>query len=201
MNGKTNGDYLGQMTCYNYKGSSVVDYVIVDDSLFKPILTFKVSPPHFRSSNSMLQLSFRIYPFLVEDEKLNKLPPLYKWDKRLKDQCIQFLTSDVSMQAIGKLNEILHLAVSNIDLDCIDSTVEGITRILLDAADKCFTKINNRTKRRRRQSNQKKWCDCECYQLKSKLQNLAYLVKKFPRNPFLRGKLITTWKTIGDQLK
>ena len=43
MNGRTNGDYLGQMTCYNYKGSSVVDCFIIDDSLFKSILTFKVS--------------------------------------------------------------------------------------------------------------------------------------------------------------
>ena len=63
VNGRTNGDNLGQITCYNYKGSSAVDYFIVDDSLFKSILTFKVSPPHFRSSHSMLQLSFRIDRF------------------------------------------------------------------------------------------------------------------------------------------
>ena len=25
-------------------------------------------------------------PFLMDDENLSKLPPLYKWDKRLKDQ-------------------------------------------------------------------------------------------------------------------
>ena len=133
--------------------------------------------------------------------KLNKLPPLYKKEKRLKDQYIQFLTSDVSMQAIGKLNERLQLALSKRELDCIDSTVERITRIFLDVADKCFTKIKNRTKRRRRQSNQKKWCDYECYQLKSELQNLAYLVKKFPRDPFLRGKLITTRKNYRRLVK
>ena len=117
----------------------------------------------------------------MEDGKLNKL---YKWDKRLKDQYIQFLTSDVSMQAIEKLNERLQLAVSNTDLDCINPNVEGIMRIFLDAADKCFTKIKNRSKSRRRKSNQKKLCDYECDQLKSKLQNLAYLVRKFPRDPF-----------------
>ena len=37
----------------------------------------------------------------MEDEKLNKLPPHYKWDERLKDQYIQLLTSDAAMQTLG----------------------------------------------------------------------------------------------------
>jgi len=43
-NGRTLGDRLGNFTCYNNKGASVVDYVISDQSFFKNIKSYKCFP-------------------------------------------------------------------------------------------------------------------------------------------------------------
>ena len=50
-NGRTPGDRLGNMTCYNNKGASVVDYVIADQHLMKDITKLIVYPPAFTSKH------------------------------------------------------------------------------------------------------------------------------------------------------
>lgn len=42
LNGRTVGDFLGQYTCHTPRGSSVVDYTLVSESLFKNMSFFKV---------------------------------------------------------------------------------------------------------------------------------------------------------------
>ena len=46
LSGRTNGDPLGNFTCFIPKGNSVVDYVILNDDLFKDVVYFKVNPCH-----------------------------------------------------------------------------------------------------------------------------------------------------------
>ena len=44
-NGRINGDSLGQMKCYNYKGASVVDCFILDDYLIPNVVSFQNFSP------------------------------------------------------------------------------------------------------------------------------------------------------------
>ena len=64
-NGQTFGDRLGNYTCFNYEGASVVDYHIVEESTYEKIFNFRVLPPTF-------------------DSKQHLLNPLktYKWDSQ-----------------------------------------------------------------------------------------------------------------------
>ena len=84
-NGRINGDSLGQMTCYNYKGASVVDYFILDDYLIPDVVSFKISAPQFRSCHSMLHLTLKVDPITTEDHLLNDLPICYKWNNASRD--------------------------------------------------------------------------------------------------------------------
>ena len=45
-NGRTLGDFQGRLTCYETRGSSTVDYVIVKDTLRKYVKKLKVLPPN-----------------------------------------------------------------------------------------------------------------------------------------------------------
>jgi hypothetical protein len=42
-NGRSFGDIHGKFTCYNYAGSSVVDYIIVSEHLLEDLLCVHVS--------------------------------------------------------------------------------------------------------------------------------------------------------------
>ena len=77
-NGRINGNSLGQMTCYNYKGESVVDYFILDDYLIPNVVSFKILAPLFRSCHSMLRFTLKVDPITIEEHLLNDLPICYK---------------------------------------------------------------------------------------------------------------------------
>ena len=38
LNGRTSGDWSGQLTCYGYHGASTVDYTLVNEELLKYVL-------------------------------------------------------------------------------------------------------------------------------------------------------------------
>ena len=42
LNGRSTGDLVGNFTCHNYNGSSVVDYGIVSETLLSRINIFKI---------------------------------------------------------------------------------------------------------------------------------------------------------------
>ena len=42
LNGRKMGDFFGKYTCFRYNGSSVVDYVLINDGLYDQIELFKV---------------------------------------------------------------------------------------------------------------------------------------------------------------
>ena len=57
-NGRTLGDRLGNFTCYNHKGASVVDYVISDQSFFRNIKQLKVMNPEYGSIHTPISFTF-----------------------------------------------------------------------------------------------------------------------------------------------
>ena len=51
-NGRTPGDRLGNYTCFNNRGASVVDYVIPDRGFFSSISRLQILPPDFMSKHA-----------------------------------------------------------------------------------------------------------------------------------------------------
>ncbi|CAG2252555.1 unnamed protein product [Mytilus edulis] len=84
LNGRTPGDFTGQLTCYTPNGSSVVDYFIASENLMENILFFKVHKflgelsDHCQIS-VMLKIDCKIKNNV--DDKTQIPPSTYIWDE------------------------------------------------------------------------------------------------------------------------
>ena len=72
-NGQTPGDRVGNYTCFNNGGASVVDYLLTEIPLYKNI-DFKVIPPEFDSKHAATATTFKISKLRIEKRKLLNLP-------------------------------------------------------------------------------------------------------------------------------
>ena len=79
-NGQTSWDTLGNYTCFNYEGASVVDYLIVGESNYEKIFNLRVLPPTFDSKHLPIVVTFKCHTTLQnKKEKLLNPPKTYKW--------------------------------------------------------------------------------------------------------------------------
>ena len=81
-NGQTPGDRVGNYTCFNNRGASVVESLLTEIPLHKNILDFKVLPPEFDSKHAPVTTTFKIFELRTEKRKLFNLPKAYKWDSQ-----------------------------------------------------------------------------------------------------------------------
>ena len=58
-NSQKPGDRLGNFTCFNNMGASVVDYLVLSRSLMKNIINFKVLSPSFDSKHAPITATFK----------------------------------------------------------------------------------------------------------------------------------------------
>ena len=140
-NGRINGDSSGQMTCYNYKGASAVDYFILDDYLTPNVVSFKISVPQFRSCHSMLQLTLKVDPITIDEHLRNDLPICYKWNNASRDLYKIALANTFSSHEMTILN-------NKLDTGDIDSVVDQVIDIFISAANRCLSKIRRKKKKK-----------------------------------------------------
>ena len=74
--------------------------------------------------------------------------------------------------------------------------------IVLSVAEKSLPKRRSSTKvtKNTRKYN-KKWYDHSCHEMKTKLNNLANLLERYPNDSYVRGKLIATRKEYRKLIK
>ena len=81
-NGRTLGDFQGKLTCHEPRGSSTVDYAVVNESLKKSIKTFRVLPPTISDHCPIkVEISYK-KDKNKEKVKNSKLKPSIKWKKK-----------------------------------------------------------------------------------------------------------------------
>ena len=77
--------------------------------------------------------------------------------------------------------------------------MEKFKEIMLSVAEKSLPKRRSSTKvRKNTRKCNKKWFDHSCHAMKTKLINLGKLLERYPNDPYVRGKLITTCKEYSD---
>ena len=59
-NGQTPGDRVGNYTCFNRGGATVVDYLLVENPIHQRLENFKILPPEFDSKHTPITATFRI---------------------------------------------------------------------------------------------------------------------------------------------
>ena len=82
-NGRVPGDLSGHLTCHKYNGSSVVDYCIVSNAIFKNVISMQVYPHEWYSDHSPIGVSMRIKEQVVNKKishEKNSYSYKYKWE-------------------------------------------------------------------------------------------------------------------------
>ena len=131
----------GQIICYNYKGASAVDYLILDDYLIPNVVSFEISAPQFRSCHSILHLTLKVDLITIEEHLLNDLPIFYKWNNASRDLYKVALANTFSSHEMTILN-------NKLDMGDIDSAVDQVSDIFISAANRCLTKIRRKKKKK-----------------------------------------------------
>ena len=96
LNGRTNGDLLGQFTCQTYNGASVIDYVVISHSLLSFVVGFNVEDITEFSHHSCLSFILQIkYPQNSGDTfKLTPHIKSFIWNESQKDALRECMSSN-----------------------------------------------------------------------------------------------------------
>ena len=193
-NGRTPGDRLGSFTCYTPNGTSVVDLVIGDTNSIKMIRKLKILPPNLSSVHCPLSFEVRCDTHIVAlEEKLDPKPAKFKWDSD-KEHCF---VNSLCRNNWGAFEAVLDNNGTKAEI--IDFAASNISQCLFTASASCMKLVT--CKKNKLQKKNKPWFDQNCQRLRARLNNLAKLVIKHPKDPYIRGQLVNVRKAYTKNLK
>ena len=196
-NGKIAGNRLGNFTCFNSGGASVVDYLIGDSTVISNMSEMLVHPPIFNSKHTPITTKINISTIMKKNnENLSKAPEYFTWDEPSGKIFAKFLSSSRSINILNNIKENL---TSGNSKDDIDIAATRLTNLLKSTAIKSL-KLSKRTSNRVK-SKINKWYDNECANLKKRIDNLAYLFSKNPKDPYVSGKFYKCRKEYNKMIK
>ena len=156
-NGQTSGDRLGNYTCFNHEGASVVDYLIVEETICEKILNFRVLPPTFDSKHSPIVATLKCHTKLqTEKGKLLNPPKTYHWDSLNSLLFKILINSQESQITIKTLCNDLEIIKNNSNFQYV---IQSFTKFMNECADKTL-KHKKRTMKNKRHS--KPWYNKTC---------------------------------------
>ena len=197
-NGNVAGNRLGNFTCFNSGGASVVDYFIGDSSVISNMSEMLVHPPTFNSKHTPITTKINISTFIKsENENLNKAPECFTWDEPSGKIFTKLLSSP---ESIGILSSIKQNLISTNTQKGIDIVANRLTNLLKSTSIKSLT-VNKRTNNRIKSKISNKWYDNECASLKKRIDNLAYLFSKNSKDPYISGKFYKCKKEYNKLIK
>ena len=113
-NEQTSGDRLGNYTCFDYEGASVVDYLIVEETVYEKVLNFSVLPPTFDSKHSPIVATLKCHSKLQTGKrKLLNPPKAYHWDSQNSSLFKILINSQESQITIKTLCNDLEINKNN----------------------------------------------------------------------------------------
>lgn len=184
LNGRCLGDTLGNFTCHNYNGSSVVDYSIVSENLYNDIVYFNVEKLNgVLSDHSMITTMIKIQkPIKLNTRNIN----LHKISRNL----IKF-TESTKTQYQNNLNnpttksKIINL-INNCNMDNVDETIKSFNDILIQQLPKQPHRTRKNIKRHKPKIKQNKWYDNTLYNLKKLVIKKGQLMSDYPFDKSIR---------------
>ena len=196
VNGRKPGDSMGYFTCHRFNGSSVVDYCILSESLFKDVISFHVHPLMGDLSDHC-QISCNLcWSFQSQEQPIidfKPLPTKFKWNEESPGLFQQALCSE---EIQNKLNQFMSNTLGE-SMDCIDRANDYICKTILCAADKSLKKSKAARSRGSKHRNAK-WFTNELGKLRRQVQGASRLLSIYPRDPIIRGnhyRLLKMYRT------
>ena len=217
-NGRKLGDVLGSFTCFNWNGQSAVDYCMATHEIYKNITTFRVSnliptlSDHCSISFS-LRINTEIPKLIPSDYQFIDKPARVKWDRKVASNFENIIQSSESKLFVQ--NFLKNGMVSK--QECIDNATDFLSDFIVTSAIQAshnglmlktdISKKNPepnwkfRKKNKQRKKIYPKWHDETCLSLKKRINQSSYLLRKNPKNSFLRDSLRSETKQYKKLVK
>ena len=188
-NGIIAGNRLGNFTCFNSGGASVVDYFIGDNDIISSIHEMIVLPPTFNSKHTPITAKIEV-EILTQKiyTNMETAPKTFRWEVETGEIFKKILFSTESLKVIERIQD--NLRQQSNGNKSIDTAVNRLTDHLKTIASKSL-KIIKRTVQKQNINKHKKslqWYDKECIKLKKRLNNLAYIFSKNHKNPYIASQ-------------
>ena len=206
-NGRCPGDILGNFTCFANKGASTVDYFIGDSKILRKISLLKVLPPEFSSVHSPISMKLDCKSVIKETiDDVIPSPQKVIWDPEKVEIYCARLKRPEKLQELESLNR--ELLRNDLTQEQTNELIKKFNSILVLEAKACMKSakipskkgVSLRTKSRFKPKGFK-WYSKECSNLKRRLQNLAKLLQRCPRDPYIRGQYCLAKKEYRKTVK
>ena len=201
LNGRFLGDLLGNLTSFNPRGSSCVDYAAVSPELLENVWHFSVLPLQpTLSDHCPISLGLRVgclarQEVCTESHKLLQKPDKLVWNKTLKDSYCNIIQSRDVRNIVDNFVSVGILP----DQSSVDSATSLLTDVMITAAKQAGMQMKSgvmpmRQARQgqgydRPRARQPKWFDQSCHGAYQAVKRTAQLLSRSPRDPWLRGKI------------
>ena len=204
LNGRFLGDFMGNFTCVQAQGMSVVDYGAASPDILQYVHNFSVHHPvPALSDHCPISVSLKIRAkcsFREQQEPLLPKPDKVKWVKGMSDTFTNIMQS-------GEVRKVLNNFVTvgiMPDQASIDLATSLRTNIMVTAARQAGMQVKRGALPRRQaweklgfqklRARQPRWYGTSCHQAFNAVKATAALLRNDPRNAWLRGKLCTETK-------
>ena len=204
LNGRTLGDSLGKATYHAKTGTSVVDYIITDQSLLQSVNYFLVNQPSFLSEHSSICTWINTSLIVSDPENRDSqhstqqaLPPRFVWST---DSCELYKIALASPEVKSHL-EYFMKNIYACDHETVNTATQDLQAILLKAANMSLKLKRIKNKRVKIRASNKKWFDFECMKARRSLRQLSNQKHRDPCNSFLRKSYHEKLKEFKKLLK
>ena len=202
LNGRCLGDSMGQYTCFNWNGCSVVDYCVASDELLNDVLSFQVMPLTELSKHCLIWFALKtrsniLTPLQNNVHLLNDMPISYKWNALLKEKFLKSLSNPNSLKNIATFNE-QSFNQGKPNMSDINFVTTQLTSILTEAAK---NSLPVKSAKKNKFIRKRKWFTENCNCLRKKLRTLGKSLSKFPLDPFLRGQFFSLKRQYKKEVK
>ena len=198
VNGQKTGDALGRYTCHKNAGSSLVDYVIVSERVFKDVLHLHVNSfKGHLSDHCSISWAIQCNVSDVRPKpkcKYVNFPEQYRWDK---ESIFRFQQALCNEDIKGKISDLL----SSDDNRVVSANKRKdiVTDILMKAADVSLKK--KILSKRKQNANHKKWYDKTLQEMKKEVILNSKLLQRYPNIPDVRHNFFTSLKRYNKSRK
>lgn len=198
LNGRTLGDFQGNCTSFQYNGTSVIDYCIVDRHLYEYILYFNVNDVTHLSDHALISVSLNnnsmTNVYKVNNScKYSKFPNSFKWNEanfinalnldKFQNQVKNICNKNYSKDTTG---------INNLCSDVSDVIVDVAKVSLLKRKPQCVKGFKPKTAR---------WYSSNLSTLKNEVIHTGRLLSKYPKDPHIRGKFIVKKKAYKQECR
>ena len=192
LNGRTPGDFVGRLTCYNQQGASSVYYILCLDSFIQNIVCTNVKNLTQHSKHCPVGIVVKCDFQITEYASIPtySLPKKIKLTQENKDIYQSFLSSRDSQNEISLLIRRNDALTQQNIISIVDSFENIVIKAAEDTCSATHTsrpRLDNRKCKHTRPlgTNDNK----DVHKLRKQFRKLAYLVSKYPNNSYIRGRI------------